>query len=485
MTREHSRAIRLAAGAAGRGESDLENAMNAARVVVSADASLPGVELTTKTLLTTLRRLPGELVLEPASLSRRTLDGLAEAVAAIDPERPLTIGRSSDASARLHVGTARGDEAIRIVPEAHGAHVAGQRTARIRPTIAPSGLGCIYAAALGAAEAFKFTARVRPDRRVVHRHLRFCPVTLTSDLRAATLLTDVPDELDFTLVGVGAIGTGVSLIVSELDIAGRAIPVDVQAFALENRGTYSLGGMDDVEAHTAKVELARRALTRFDVLPFPQRVEELPDAIDRGDVPWTPLVVCGLDSPEARRAAQLLWPNQLVDAATGDTTLGLHEHVHSEGPCMICFFPEDRNAPAAVERLSEITGLPVELLVRGDEILRDEHLTNLTDDQRARLSKLVGKPVCGLARAVGLTDLDAGDYQPSIPFVSLQAAALAVGRVIAADLDSRANLVQYDGLIGPSSATLERMRPVAGCYCQTRATTIELVRARRRATQSA
>jgi hypothetical protein len=41
------------------------------------------------------------------------------------------------------------------------------------------------------------------------------------------------------------------------------------------------------------------------------------------------------------------------------------------------------------------------------------------------------------------------------------------------------NLVQYDGLFGPQTVTLERMRPTNDCYCQTNARTIDKVRALR------
>ena len=481
MAREHSRAVRLAAGASGRGESELECALESARVVVSVDPSLPSALLTARVLLTTLRRLPGQLVLERDGLPRAALDEIAAAVSAIDPERPLSIARGRGATVRLHVGAGRADEAVRVVPEAHGAHVAGLRSAVIQVRRPASALGGIYAAALGAAEAFKYTAQVRRERRVLHRHLRFCPVTLSSDLGAAPMLAR-PLELELTLVGVGAIGTGVVLIISELDASGRLLVVDHESFAAENRGTYSLGGAAEVAAAPPKVALAQAALARFDVLPFPYPVENLPAAIDRGEMPRFPLVLSGLDTPEARRATQRLWPDRLIDAATGETMLGLHEHVHGAGPCMICFFPEARGGASAVERLSEISGLPVELLARGDEILREEHLDGITAEQRAQLVQHLGKPVCGLARALGLTALDGGDYRPSVPFVSLQAASLAVGRLLARELGvvTLQNLVQYDGLFGPQTATLEQMRATPGCYCQTHAGTIEKVRALRR-----
>ncbi|HUF84620.1 MAG TPA: hypothetical protein VMQ81_08535 [Acidimicrobiia bacterium] len=480
MAVEYSRALLLGAAASGRDESALKAALEASRVVVSIDPTLPASPLTAHVLLTTLRRLPGELILERDGLPTRLVDELAAAVDAVDPERPLVVARGHDPTVRLHVGANCADRTVRLVPDGHGAHVAGQRTAVIRPTRPPSALGAVYTAALGAAEAFKYTARVLPDRRVLHRHLRFCPVSLSSDLTAAPLLAE-PVELNLTLVGVGAIGTGVVLLLAALGAEGRLVAVDYQPFGAENRGTYSLGGAAEMAAEPLKVDLAVWALPRFDVVPFPKRVENLTEAIDSGEVPWFPLVVAGLDTAEARRATQRLWPDRLIDAATGDTMLGIHDHVYDAGPCMDCFFPEERGGPSAAERLAELTGIPAERLMRGDEPLTEADLTGVDEEMRTRLAHHLGKPVCGLAQAFGLSALDGAGYQPAVPFVSLQAAALAVGRVVAArtGLSGLSNLVQYDGLFGPQTATLDDMTAVPECYCQKRATTIAKVRAGR------
>jgi hypothetical protein len=68
----------------------------------------------------------------------------------------------------------------------------------------------------------------------------------------------------------------------------------------------------------------------------------------------------------------------------------------------------DRGGSSAAERLAEITRLPVSLLMLGEEILREEHLSQVAPAQRELLRRHLGKPVCGVARALGLTDLDAG-----------------------------------------------------------------------------
>lgn len=482
MRTEHSRALVLATRVTGASVSQLERRLDNTVVGISVDAEMPHGELTTRVLLTTLRRGPGHLVLIGDGIPARVVDALQAACANIDPTRPLRVERTipDNLTTRVHIGPSVPGQAIRVVPDGYGAHVAGARTAVIWPARAGNALGAIYAAALGASEVFKHTARTVTGRRVVHRHLRFCPVTLSTDLtRSPTLQGPIPLEL--ALIGIGAIGTGIVLILSELDTAGTILAVDRQRYALENRGTYSLGGTAETQTAPWKVDLARQALPRFDVIPFPEPVDALVKAIDSGRAPWLPLVLTALDSAEARRNPQRLWPDRLIDAATGDTMLGLCDHRYGVDPCMMCVFPVRRDEPSGAERVAEQLGLSVDLLASADTVLTAQHLVGLTDSQRRRLTPHLGKPVCGLARATGLTDLDADGFMPSIPFVSLQAACLSVGRLLAACLDLKApgNFVQYDSLIGPQAASIETMRKRESCLCTTRASTIEKVRAAR------
>ncbi len=466
MTADHSRGMLLAEGATGRQRDKLERALEESRVAVSLDPEMPESMLTARVLLTTLRRGPGQLLLERSGLPASAADELAAVVDAVDPARPLTVVNNAGGTlaVRLHVGADAGS-AVRVVPEGYGAHRPGNP------------VGAVYAAALGAAEAFKRTARVLPRRRELHRHLRFCPVTLSSDLAAAP---DLPAELllDLALVGVGAIGTGIVLLLDAVGAAGRVLAVDYQRFGPENIGTYSLGGAAEVQAAPWKTDMARAALSRFDVIPFREPADRLPAAMDARVVPWFPLVLTALDTAAARRDAQRLWPDRLIDAATGDTMLGIHDHEHGNGPCMICFFPPDRSGESAAQRLAAATGLPLERTMRGTDPLTETDLVNLRPEQRHILRPHVGTPVCGLAQAVGLTRLGATAYQPSIPFISLQAACLSVGRLIAARLGitQAGNLAQYDGLFGPQAATIECMPQDPACLCASRAWTIDRVR---------
>ena len=482
MTLEHSRSLLLAEQATAHSRSELERRLESSVVAVSVDSTMPLATLTTRILLTTLRRGLGTLVLEPGDLSLGEVEHLEEAVATVDPARGLLVrGEGAvDVTVRVHVGSSASGRAIRIVPEGYGAHVAGARRAVITPARAANPLGAAYTAALGAAEVFKHTADVVSGRRILHRHLRFCPVTHSDDLGLAPDLT-TQLILRLALVGVGAIGTGIAVILGELPATGFVLAVDRERFDRENVGTYSIGATADIETRPWKVELARRVLGRFDVADFRGPVAELPAEIDAGRIPWPAVVLTGLDSAGARREAQRIWPDRLIDGATGDTMVDLHDYGYGVDPCMICLFSENHDQPSGVERIASELGLPARLLADGERLLQEEDLHGLADEKRRRLQPQVGKPICGLVQALGLSGRDADGFMPSVPFVSLQAACLSVGRLLGHELGVGfgTNFIQYDALFGPQAASILRRERVADCYCSVRSTTIDAVRDRR------
>lgn len=485
MQLEHSRQLKLAKTVTAKNPERLQEHLEASVVVVSADPDLPLADLTARVLVTTLRRGPGTLILDATRLDANIVEDIEAAAVAIDADRGLQVRRNGasirDDAVGIHVGAAPPRAAIRILPDGHGAHVANMVSATLRPRRRATPLGAIYTAALGAAEIFKRTAEVVPPRRVLHRHLIFCPVALSWDL---SLAPPVPDGLilDLMLVGVGAIGTGIVLILDALGLQGHLTAVDLQRFGRENRGTYSLGDAADVDAAPWKVDIAARSLPRFTVKTVREPVGNILPRFDSGELRWPSTVLTALDSPDSRRDAQRIWPDRLIDAATGDTMLGLHDHHFGVDPCMWCVFPVDRSQPSGIEALAAQLGISPDALAQGDVALSEEHLADATAEQRQLLRPHLGTPMCGLARATGLSHLAADDFMPSVPFVSLQAACLSVGRLLAMHMgmDTGPNLVQYDALFGPQTATLEQMRIRGGCNCQQRVSSIEATRARRR-----
>jgi len=475
---DHSRSMKLAGDASALGLSALEQHLDKRHVVLSIDPEYPAALFSGKILMTTLRRGPGALTLMSETLSSSYIEEVEAACHAIDPDRPITVrgsqpGEAADA-VRLHVGPSA--RAIRVVPDGYGAHLLSDPTVTVTPSQTPNVVGATFAAALAATEAFKYNAEVREERRIIHQRLSFCPFALSSDM---SLSVPLPSSmvLDATLVGAGAIGTAIVLLIGLLPATGQMTVVDRQAFAIENVSTYSLGTREDAQRGVWKVDLAAQVLTHFDVRTVTDPVEELPTLIETGAVPWSPLVLSALDSPDGRRAAQRLWPDHLIDAQTGDSMVGFCEYHHGVDPCLICNFPVDVTAPSGASALAERLGLPPELFGAPGAVLSEAHLEGMADDARERLRPFVGRPMCALMDG-SVSDLDATDFQPSAPFVALQAACLSVARLVASftKYDSHYNFAQYDTLIGPDRATIESMRPIRNCICQNRKATIEQVR---------
>ena len=482
MNIEHSRSIRLASTVTGLDEPTLRDRQERALIFVSLEPALAGAPLAARTLLCTLRRLPGRLALSSTGLPRHLVKEMVAATLAIDPSRPLVLDHgASEATVRIHIGVEDRAGAVRVVPDGFGAQLAGDPEVDFGSVRPANALGAIFAAALAAAEAFKHVVVDNPDRRTLHRYLSFCPLTLTGDTTMAPDLWITREPIDAGIVGNGAIGTAIALILAELRLGGRLLLCDHERYGRENRGTYSLGGELEACTEPLKVELVGEVVRSagYSTIALAEKSTGMIERIDAGEIVAPPVLLTGLDSIEARRETQMLFPDHIFDAATGDTALGLH-HAVPAGPCLRCFFPRGTGGPDPLVRLSEETGLPVGRLRRGDEALTAEDLAGLTPAQRELLDKFLGQPVCGLADALGLTSASVEDYRPSVPFVSQLAACLAVGRLLAvrAGLEPEANLFQFDALHGPLSDG-EIRGPEPGCFCQQRRSVVRDLRLRR------
>jgi hypothetical protein len=484
----HSRAIRLGASASGRAESQTAARLATSHVALSFDVDALGAAATAEVLVETLARRPGRVTF--VGMPDTIAQELAERARSIDPAAAISTADEAphDTTIGLHVGRrserSLPPDAARLLalPDAHGAHLAmGNRT--LLQSSEPSSLGVMTTAALAAAEVFKHAAGVRPNRMVLQERLSFCPVTLTDDPSRAPSLRR-PTTTTLALIGVGAIGTATIRIISGLPLTGSATVVDRESFAVENIGTYSLGSGGDVGRK--KVDVVAAALPRFGVTKMHGDVNDLSSRIDSGEIAWPNFVLNGLDSADARRAAQRVWPDFVIDGATGDTAAGLHEVIGTSAPCLRCFFPEPEPQQSALVALSDYYGLTVEQLSDGDRLLQPADLNNVTPKQRMRLEAHLGRPICGLARATGLTTEDSSDnYRPSVPFVSQLAACLVVGRLIARLSNPGSelpNFVQFDTLVGPQTLHAETRKARTSCYCRENRSVIETVRANRQGT---
>lgn len=476
---DHTRSLRLAGEVTGESATDLERRLEAASTSIAIDLSARGADAVAAGLVGQLRRLPGQLSVDPTGLDRAVVDRLVGIAHDIDPDRPLAVRRPAEADIRTVLGSSAPASDLRAVADRHGWRLA--RSGVLTQANAPSGLGIAATAAAVAAEIFKVAAATRERRGPLLDHAAFCPVTLSNDP------SDGPDlppglHIDAMLLGLGAIGTATTSILGALPVEGEADLVDPQRFAPENVGTYALGGTAAAASQPYKTALAAAALPRFTTREHQEHAADLPGLIDVGDLPWPKVVLAGLDSPTARRDAGRIWPDVLIDGGTGDTMVGLHI-VHGAGrPCMACYFPDLGRpiAPLAGD-LAAATTLPRAILIQGDRDLTEDDLLLAEEGHRQALREFVGRPICGLASAYGLTELPDEGYQPAVPFVAMSAAALIVGRLIAIATmrEPDANFVQYDTLFGPGPRTSDRRHARAGCDCVTRGRIIDQVRATR------
>jgi len=309
-----------------------------------------------------------------------------------------------------------------------------------------------------------------------------CPITLLAPS------TPAPEPLHFerlALVGTGAIGTAVALILDALDATGDLIVVDRQIFESPNVISYSLGTTEDAAARRPKVDIVKVAIPSMDVHPVHGTIDDLIAQIDAGEVSIPAIALGAVDNIEARYDIQRIYADLVLDGGTGGragTTVGLHEALPS-GPCLRCYFPTATATRTVEQRLHEATGLSLERIARGDEPITEADLRDLTPEQRERLQQYLGRPVCGLGRLLGLTTVDGDDsYQPSAAFVAQQAASLMVGALIArtrAGSPMPIRQIQYDTLYGPQPDMVDGRRPRPDCYCQTRADIIQAVRTQR------
>jgi hypothetical protein len=470
VTAAHSRPLRVVELATGGEARDLSRR----HVLVTADGELtasPALRL----VVTNLRRLP--VTLHVTGLPDDVAAELVRSCAGISPGMELQL-TAPDGQPDLHVHVGRSEPFADIsgIPIGHGVRLRRRGSAMAADDRQASGLGHVFTAATLTAEAFKDLLDLDSSRARRLTELDFCPVSLSSSYAA---VETAPALSDTTLVGGGAIGTAIALILRELRATGALTVVDPETFSEENLGAYSLGTIDDAHTKTDKVELVKRALPRITTTTVKATAIEYLQQLEHGAGDWPKLILGAVDSVPARYEIARLHADLTLDGSTGGkagTTFSLAEARH-DGPCLRCFFPKNASGPSVEQRISEFTGLTIERLARGDEPLVDADLEHLAPEQRERLRAQIGKPVCGLARDLGFVS----DFAPSVVFVAQAAAALVVGAMLRRQCNPELTVrdVEYDALFGPTPSSVDTRRADAACVCQRESAFISEVRRQR------
>ncbi|MGN6606092.1 MAG: ThiF family adenylyltransferase [Jatrophihabitans sp.] len=481
MTTDYSRPLRLAGVSANTDPAAVRDAVENAAVLVSIDRTTPQAELTSEVLLANLRRLPLKLYLDATSAFAPPQDAIERIVRRlqeIDPDRPLQAGPAPKRALHIAVGTAFPTADISAVADGHGVRLRRRGHAFPESTAPATGLGAILAAAVLTAEAFKTIVPITPNRRRLLDRVDFCPVTLTEPEAAAV---PVPVLHRTALVGAGAIGTAIGLILRALGARGGMTVVDPETFDEPNVSTYSLGGRADAAQRIDKVNLLERELPQLEIRPLKGTARDLILAIDNGDEEMPDIVFGAVDSVDARHEIASLHADLTLDGSTGGatgTSVGLAEAT-ADGPCLRCYYPNLSTTASVERKLADHTGLPIARVAAGD-LLTEEDIAPLSADQQDLLAPYLRTPICGLARSLGLTGSES-EYDPSAAFVAQQAAALVVGAWLRRTNGAQGELrdVEYDALFGPVDGMIHSRRPQPGCRCQHDAHLISRVRAER------
>ncbi|HWT19225.1 MAG TPA: ThiF family adenylyltransferase [Variovorax sp.] len=355
----------------------------------------------------------------------------------------------------------------------------------------------LMAASLGVAEVFKRIYSVPRDAAPLLDATQFSLFELSTEPTSLGPLLPIEISLpDTVMVGAGAIGNGIALLLSQLAVRGRLHIIDKQDYGRENLGTCTV--LDDESwLGTSKAERLAAWLERPDGLRCTPERAWVADARSGKFVRGmsVELVLNGLDDIGARHDAQMLWPSVLVDG--GINAVGAAVVVHRldrpHGACMRCSFrlpvEDERKLQAKATGLS-MTSLDSDL----GRPLTQQDVSNAEESERAWLSEQLtqGKTVCATiseaqSRLLGM-DIEEG-FNPSVPFVATVSAALVLTQALKALLYPEAEFTQRFQMesvfIGPESSLGVLTRADPTCECVVHRRLIDRVAAARRLRQAA
>lgn len=307
-------------------------------------------------------------------------------------------------------------------------------------------VSAMLAASLGVAEVFKRLYGISEDKAPRLHDEQFNLFTMSAEHNEAgpelPATIQLPDTL---LLGAGAIGNAIALLLTQLSIQGRVVVLDKDVYGPENRGTCMLLDEAGWQATPKAPALAgfMKETGRIEAKGLHATIEDsLSNELLQGYA--IDLVLGALDDVGARREVQRLWPALLVDG--GINSLGAAAIAHRAGDsssaCMRCTFP-----------------LPVRRVESLSTQERELHAGRRT--VCANLAEADAQKALGINLA--------GAFRPSVPFVASASAALVMAQAIKGLLWPQEPLhgaVQVESLfLGFATAQRLRRKPSYTCEC--------------------
>jgi molybdopterin/thiamine biosynthesis adenylyltransferase len=357
----------------------------------------------------------------------------------------------------------------------------------------PNALGALMAASLGVTEIFKRIFCIPHDVAPPLDGIQFSLFDLTTS--TTWIGPALPSEImlpDTLLVGAGAIGNGIALLLSQLPLVGRVHIVDKQDYADENLGTCilmkRLGWLNQPKAK----RLASWLRENSSLIVTGEKC--LIESAKSGEYIANlsvDLILNGLDNVNARRETQGLWPAIIIDGGINEIGAAVVQHrLDQENlACLMCWF----GSPKDEERVqqSHLAGLNTDTLADIDRPSTEDDIATAAENEREWLRTLPGegKDNCSVISEATLSsqlgvDVDEG-FRPSAPFVAAAAAALVVSEAVKALVFPDTPVVpkfQIASLfLGPEDSSIRlKMLPSASCQCVVHHELISQLHAKRR-----
>lgn len=337
-------------------------------------------------------------------------------------------------------------------------------------------IAALMAASLGAAEVFKRIYELPPQTAPLLPKTQFSLFTFDVDPDGdGPPLPSKANLPDCVLVGAGAIGNGLALLLSQLKWEGRLHVIDCQDYGGENKGTCVL--LDDPKwIGESKAKCLANWLGEHSHLKTSYEAAKVNKARSNACMKTlaVDLVLTALDDVEARHDAQLFWPSTLIDGGINPAGCAVVTHRLDQpaAACLRCMFELPRQDATAAQQLA--TGLAADSLQDQERLLSDADIEFATESKRPWLREMQaqGKTRCAvvgeaMARRLG-ADFDRG-FRPSVPFVATAAAALVIAQAAKSLYYPDAKFThhfQIESLFqgpGCSIATIRRANP--NCVC--------------------
>jgi molybdopterin/thiamine biosynthesis adenylyltransferase len=353
-------------------------------------------------------------------------------------------------------------------------------------------VSCMLAASFGVTEVFKRVYGVPADIAAPMEDVAFSLFELENEFHDYGPQLPSSISLPDTLVlGAGAIGNGLVLLLSQLPLRGRVLLMDKQNFGVENYATCSLLDLSEWIGQP-KAKMLADWLGSKSSLEVQGERSTIEDALSENLFKRpVDLVINGLDDVGARRAVQKLWPSLLVDGAINSAGAAVvtYSIARRKFACLRCTFPEPNGDAAAMQ--TEATGLhssslegDQNRLITDDDIAKADELARewLREQQRA------GQTVCStISSGISADRLGlklAKNFRPSVPFVATASAALVIAQVLRTLLWPGQKFVhefQFSNLfVGTSTGVRVGRLASPACECTKNSKVIDAIMARRR-----